>query len=361
MSGKQGKGPRCFLCQAPLAATTLDGVLVHPTSEKCTVQLTELTGISVDDQYELLAGQIYLRDDGEAQPDPDVIVAFEQWTPTDKATEAMFDAHKVPRLGGASGDKGWSSFQTYQRCPYLWRRTYIEHIKRDPEDLLVGEAPGIAVGGLVHTFLAIHYIRPIERRYPLTPESAKDWLLKNGVNPEFLDEAWRLFSAYRLFYKHEQIRPLAVEHHVVDPRTGESTRYDLVCEVLAQEGRIPGTYIMDHKTAQRFDAPTLEGWSNDGTVIQQAMLWERLGLKHKFGELKGVIVNLIGKQKVPDMHRTWVAPHRWQIEQQEADLRIWDARIRLALATGVFPRARSGCINRYGFCSQFEHCATGEG
>lgn len=360
MSGMSGKSPRCILCGALLGITGVEGILLHPSAAHCRAVLTDEKGVSVDDQYELIAGEIFERQDAP-EPDPDVLMIFEQFTPAERALLAIFDHYKVPRLGGASGDKGWSSFSTYQKCPYLWKKTYIDHRRADEEELGI-EPFGRAVGSVVHTMLAVHYQKKIDKRYPITPEIIREYLHANGCNPEITVESWRLFAPYRLFYKHEFIKPLATEFHLVDPHTGQSTRYDLICEVLpGYEGREPGTYICDHKTAQRFDDATLFGWVNDGTIIQQATLWKRLGMDLRFGTLTGIIVNLIGKQKVPELHRTFVAPNRWQMDQQTHDLKIWNAQRKLAIVTDTFPRARQSCLGRYGKCDLFEHCATGEG
>ncbi len=195
----------------------------------------------------------------------------------------------------------------------------------------------------------------------LTPEHLYD-RLRMKANPEFVAEAWRVYSAYQLYYRDEPIKPLAIEHDLRDPRTGESCRYDLIA-FLDRElpGYLPGTYIVEHKTASRFDYDTLEGWANDGEVLGQVMLWQRLGLDKRFGELKGVMVNLLGKQKEPKFHRTLVAPSTWQVEQHKKDLPRWDALISLCRSANNFPRARAGCIGRYGRCDSYDHCHSGEG
>jgi len=222
------------------------------------------------------------------------------------------------------------------------------------------EAPALAIGTLIHTFLAVYYIRMIEPNYPLDPETIYE-VARRFANPELVDEAWRVFNAYRLYYKIEVIQPLAVEYDLKDPRTGESCRFDLIAFFPETIGdRRSGTYVLEHKSTSRFDADTLEGWVNDGEVIGQVDLWKRLGLDLRFGPLRGVIVNLLGKHKDPQFHRTIVAPESWQIEAHRSDLRKWGGLIQLAVSTNSFPRARNGCIGRYGRCDYWEHCA-GEG
>ena len=48
------------------------------------------------------------------------------------------------------------------------------------------------------------------------------------------------------------------------------------------------------------------------------------------------------------------------IEQHRLEARWWQAQRQMCTANGVFPRARNGCITRYGKCPEWEHCLTGE-
>jgi len=274
--------------------------------------------------------------------------------PIDQGMLAIFQEHGLERLGGASGDLGWSSFSTYQRCPYLFKRLYIDGL-RDAE----GRPPiYIEIGAAVHAFLALHYQKLIDPNYPITPDSMYKGLLDAGCDAQALLEAWRLWSSYALWYEQDFIVPLAVEYHVVDPETKESARYDLIAKVEKPDGSFQsGTYIVEHKTASRFDEATLNGWQNDGEVIGQMMLWHRLKLNRKFGKLQGVMMNIIGKQKISRFHRSRVIDQRWQIKQHANDLRQWQGLRLFQMASGVFPRARANCVGRYGMCSQWEHCA----
>ena len=274
----------------------------------------------------------------------------------EKGLLAAFDKYDLPRLGGASGDLGWSSFSTYQRCPYLFKRMYIDGGK--------GEGtPGraIEIGSCFHTFAAIYYQKIIQPDYPLTPEILHAFLVEFGVKMENLMEAWRVWQGYAIEYENDYLVPLAVEYHVVDPKTKESARYDLIAKVEnAHPGVVKGTYVVEHKTAGRFDDATLDGWRNDGEVLGQIMLWNRLKLNKKFGKLAGVMVNIAGKQKIQKFHRTIVPPQRWQINQHGKDLKVWQGQRVLAMATNSFPRARANCIGRWGKCSQWGHCADRE-
>lgn len=321
-----------------------DDLQAHPDTPDCNVRHTDAWGVAITTQA--TNGKLALSDQIDITSFPFV----------DEVLAGIFEAVGVPRLGGVSTGRGWSSFSNFQRCPYAWNRRYVQKIR--PTFLV--ESPSLAVGSLIHVFLAVHYIRMIDESYPLTPEDVRDQT-RRKANPDFVDNAWRVFSAYRLFYIHEEILPLAVEYDLRDPRSGESCRFDLVAyykESIA--GRSPGTYIIEHKSAARFDNDTLDGWGNDGEVIGQVALWQRLGLDHRFGKLQGVIVNLLGKHKEPQFHRTTVSPESWQVEAHLDDLRRWEGLIQLARSTNSFPRSRAGCISRYGRCDYFDHCFTGE-
>jgi hypothetical protein len=177
------------------------------------------------------------------------------------------------------------------------------------------------------------------------------------ANPEFVTEAWRVFCAYAIYYQDEEIMPLAIEYDLKDPRTQESCRFDLIAFFPHAHGDRPaGTFNVEHKSASRFDYDTLTAWSGDGEVLGQIALWDELKLHKRFGTLRGVIVNLLGKQKEPKFHRTIVAPSSYQIEQHLDDLKKWEGLIQLSRGTGIFPRARGNCINRWGRCQNFDHC-----
>jgi hypothetical protein len=283
-------------------------------------------------------------------PDPDIV-------PVDKALELIFDAAGVPRLGGASGDLGWSSFSTFQRCPYLYYRTYIHPLVPKDEQI---KSAAFEIGSTVHTFLALRYIRLMDPAYPLTPESAMRALYDARVNAEVVSTSWRLYEGYSIKYEADYLRPLSVEFHTVDPATRQSCRYDLIAEVTeAQPGIMPGTWIVEHKTASKFDEPTLHAWRNDGEIIGQLMLWKRLKLDKKFGKLQGVLVNIIGKQKNQLFARTPVPVLLWKHKEHAADLKVWQGIRGLCQATDTWPRARANCVGRYQ-CRLFDHCADRE-
>ena len=336
------------------------GLYQHPDVEDCLVRVTDGYGAYIDEAtivetpehrdrraFGVINGEI-------------VINAF---TFIDDIMANFFFDHGMPRLGGASTGRGWTSFSIFQKCPYLWKHRYRGGVG-EVETIHI-EPMARSVGTLLHSFLALHYAAKIEghpvAELGLTPDMLKTYAIAKGGNPAFILEAWRVWVGYRLYYKFEDGQPLAVEQDLVDPRTGESTRFDTIMFYENDApNRLAGTWIVEHKSASRFDQPTLYGWANDGEVIGQVALWKRLGLDRRYGPLQGVIVNILGKQpKEPKFHRTHVRPFDWQIEQHLRDLAIWEGKIQLAISSNSFPRARQSCIGRYGLCDLFEHCAGG--
>jgi hypothetical protein len=343
---------RCLLCGLELEAVEHHGVQRHPVVDTCRVTMTDAWGVALtDDEAAAVAVMI---DEPPAPLEPE-IGTFDLHPPVEFVLDRLFDGHGFARLGGASTGKGWSSFATAQRCLYAWRKRYVDKVK--PE--IFGESAYRAIGTLIHTFLALFYANQINEYATITPEICRDRLLSQA-NPVLVNEGWRVFNAYRLYYLYDDLQPLAIEYDLKDPRTGESCRYDgIFFAPRSKPGRLAGTYLMEHKSSGRFDWDTIDGWANDGEVIGEAALWKLLGLDKRFGALRGVIVNLLGKQKEPKFHRTTIAPQSILIDSHFDDLRRWDGLLKLCKSSNNFPRSRANCINRWGRCDWYEHCATG--
>jgi len=355
----------CLLCQREVAPTSSPHLFIHEEAEDCLVRVTDSYGISLDDKFTVEGDDVFLREspaggEAEIEADDGEAVSIQQFYTIEEALPRLFREHGLHRLGGRSTGSGWSNVSLFQKCPYAWKLRYLT--PRVPRQFgVVVEDERLAIGSLVHTYLAVYYMRMIVPDYPLTPEEINVRMREWGCNPKVYEESWRLFRAYALFYQHENILPLAVEFDLVDPRTNNSCRYDLVAFFPEDRPGIPaGTYGIEHKTAAKFDANTLESWHGDGEVLGQVLLWERLHLDKKFGPLRGVIVNLIGKQKEPQFHRTIVAPTSFTIRQHEEDLRNWNGKIAHAVAIDDFPRARNNCIRGFVRCEHWDHCNAGE-
>jgi hypothetical protein len=343
---------RCLLCGLELEPLARGQVQRHPDVDYCLVRYTDAWGVSLTDDQ--AAAVDALCDEAEAEAEGPQVGVFDLHPPVEYVLTDLFAAHGLPRLGGASSGKGWTSYAIAQRCFYLFRRRYVDQDQAPP----LAENSYQAIGSVLHVLLALYYANMTGAYVAITPEVCYRHLLAHA-NPAYVNEGRRIFDAYRLYYAHDDLVPLAVEYDLRDPRTGSSTRYDLIAHrPKPKPGYRAGTYIVEHKSSARFDFDTLDSWANDGEVIGEAAHWRRLGLDKRFGPLQGVIVNIVGKQKDPKFHRTTISPDSLLIDSHLNDLRGWDALIGLCRAASFWPRSRANCVNRWGRCERWEECAT---
>ncbi len=354
----------CFLCGTELTPIPkTPGNQIHPTSDTCLVQFTDRFGIAVDGRYVQTIPEP--EESSAVEDDPDII-DLNRWPRTDVVLTEAFARLDLPRLGGQSTGRGWTSIALFQKCPHAWKRRYemAADAAARGTTLVLPESEGLAVGSLCHTYAALHYANRIGGHpyQHIKAEQIHEYCLGHG-NPAFTAEAWRVWTGYKLHYMHadEAMIPLAVEHDLRDPRTNESCRYDLIAFFPDDAiGRPAGTYIVEHKFVKIFDRGTLEGWPNDGEVLGQVYAWRNLKLDLRFGELQGVLMNIVGKQKNQQFYRLVVAPSSWQLDEHGKDLKNWEGLIQLARGSRNFPRARNSCVSKFGLCELFEECATGE-
>lgn len=271
--------------------------------------------------------------------------------PMDTALEAVFKLYKLKRLGGASG-KGWSSRQTLQRCPYLYKVSYLQGIRGVASKAL-------ETGSAFHALLACHYLAMVDSNWPLQPEALRDELLTVQADAEAVSDAWRVYDAYALHYETDYLRPLAVE--VLGDHGENTCRWDLIAAIdSADSGFVPGTYLVEHKSSARLDPTTVDAWRGDGEIIGQIAIYQgNRKYARKWGKLQGVVMNLCSKETVPKFKRQVIPPQAWQTDAHLQDLSQWGALETFYKASNFWPRARAGCIGRYGKCALFDHCADG--
>lgn len=261
----------------------------------------------------------------------------------------VFTEHARPRLGGASGVRGWSSVAALQRCAYAWKLSHKDGVRP--------VAPDLEIGSTVHTYLAVHYQRQIEPSYPITPEALHARLLDSGCAPSMILKIWDYWQRYKLEYDRDYLRPLAVEQLAVDPDGDMSCRYDLIARIDDPEAHVTaGTYVVEHKTSGLFNEQTLYGWRGNGEIQGQILLWDRAGMRERFGPLAGVMVNVIGKQKQPRFHRFTVVPSEADKAQHLSDLRYFRAYLDALRQADTWPRSRANCYSNGGKCAHWNHC-----
>lgn len=157
----------------------------------------------------------------------------------DEVMNEIFDAYGMERLGGASG-RGWSSYATFQRCPYLYKVSYI-----DGERGIAAMA--LETGSAFHTFMALYYEWMVVDDWKLTPEVCREEMLARGYNPTACINAWRTFDAYVHHYENDYLLPISVEEWA-QGEDGNTCRFDMIARVTQDQPGIPaGTYIVEHK------------------------------------------------------------------------------------------------------------------
>jgi PD-(D/E)XK nuclease superfamily len=357
---------KCILCDAPLVASKYDKLFLHSTSFGCAVVVTDHLGVSVDDDFEVIDGELFSKATSAVtntlnfvDPTGEVFVLGEgTYVSAEVGAKKMFEEVGVPFLGGSSGDRGWSSISTFQRCKYLWKQKY----GTDVEKTSAPKSAALETGSLTHLFLALRYSGRIHPDYPISPENAKDFLADAGVTPEYLDQAWRLYQSYNIAWGDESwMTPLAVEELATDPHTKFSCRWDLVFRLDAPyKTMLPGVYVCDHKTSSDNGRVTRAQWFNDGGILGQVDLYNRLGYHRRWGTLRGACVNLIVKTKVPQFDRIFVYPPKSVLHDHHKSLRVWSAEMEVAEATGNYPKSRSACVTR-GLCDLHDHCRGADG
>lgn len=268
----------------------------------------------------------------------------------EEETRELFESLKLPYPGGASVGRGWSSQASLQSCPWYYKRTYIDGRKSSTK--------AMNIGTLVHLGLAVDYLGMRPEGYGLTSSELYTLLLERSTTRGLdIVEARRLVEAYNAHYENDYFEKiLSVEESVCD-KDGNSCRWDLVAQVGEGSDLVPGTYVVDHKTASRFDAGTLDGWANNGELLGEMLHYKNLGFDAIYGDLQGLIVNIIGKQKTPQFARVVLPVNAKLLSEHEDDLKKWNAAREFYKATNFWPKARANCIGQYGKCGLYDECA----
>jgi hypothetical protein len=306
----------------------------------------------------------------------------------DAAVDVAFKEFGWPLLGGPSG-KGWSYISVAQRCPHLFAVTY-DRRGADGESTI--HPRPLQVGALFHTLVALFYaggmdsaaiapdrgglvlpeLAPRIKRCWKVPATAADMLLDRlkamaqgeGQGPDLniVLETERLFDAHSDYWpRNEDVEPLAVEWFAGSPELDYTCRYDFIGRVGPHDPYChhPGVWIFERKSAAWLNEAVLNGWTLDGEILGQLRLWEPSGCAERFGELRGICVDVITKEKVPRFHRVYLPPMLPAVGQHDRWVRFTQAQIHTWRAVGVYPQSFSNCFGRYGRCPQYDNCALG--
>ena len=270
-----------------------------------------------------------------------------------KAAQLQFPQLADLILTGGSAGKGWSRYQTLQRCPRAFQLTYLN----GPRDSGGTTMSGLTTGSGFHALAAAYYTDG-----KVLALQFWDAIKNQNIDPILSEEVERIFNGYLDHYDGvDYIIPLAVEQTVVSDIYGWSCRYDLIARIDDPPlGVFPGIWAIDHKCMAIFDEPTLNGWDLDGEITGEATFWAGSPMEEKYGPLQGVMLNIVGKQKKPQkFHRTWMNYSKERQERHIANLQYWETvetGYRNAFEGKQWPQSNGNCVGRYGKCGWYERC-----
>ena len=272
-------------------------------------------------------------------------------TPINKAIDEINETHGIPK--DIPKKHGWNFWRRFLACPHSAWLKYKERVEEDLRERL-------EVGIAVHGFLQWYYLG-------LEASELKDALIAHNTTVQWVLEAWRIYQSYAIHFSSDALfnEVRAVESWLVHPLLDYCCRQDLVVDIGENEdGIIPGLWIVDHKTSARFDEAMTNCWAHDGEVLGLQMTYRAAG--SPFGELRGVLINLIGKQKTPKYARIPISineKHLALFEDSIAEAHVERMRLdqtgNLKRYGGTWPRRgheTGNCVGRYGTCEYYERC-----
>lgn len=262
--------------------------------------------------------------------------------------------------GGGSGF-GISFWKNWMGCEK--KALYLERIS---EAVRNGErAPSLPpkkaliTGTVAHGFLELYY--------RLAVKNAKKALQLNTVAISFVDDAGdpldvaedarlqgeRLFRAYRAVYPPDEIGEIVEVESLYKGKVVESAvqcspftfKPDLVihldkaaCKRLKKtrylNDLLPGYYIVDHKTATENEF-TDAMFKDEVQFSAYNLGWQ---WSHPKKELKGTLVNILGKGKRPEFRTIFIEfPNPGKVDTLHTFLSIAQERRQRALATYPYP------------------------
>lgn len=288
-------------------------------------------------------------------------VATPNALPMDEAMRVAYAQWSCQPLGVGGSPDGWSKISEFQRCPY---RYYLRH--EMGAIYSAGPEPAyLQIGGLWHAAVALHYARMLPEGAPgwrpnlPPPHDFIDAVRDAGAELAFVEEAQRMFWGYQEQYgpDMDSLRPLAIEMDagIVGKHT---SRFDMV----AENTRIGGIWITEHKTAFAETADVMEGWFLDGEVLGEQYSWKLSGLDKVFGPLQGVCINLGFKGRPPTFKRLEVPITESVMEDFITDRLHWGAVREHYRRLNYWPRKLQGCKGPHGkddLCGYRFHCREG--
>lgn len=335
--------------------------------------------------------------------------------PLDEAVAIACAKLGLPILGGPSGS-GWSLYSVAQRCPHLFKRSYVDVPTENVTAAHEMRAPAapLQIGALYHTLQAFFYacglgeciehergliasnLKPKLRGRPkkhTIPNNAADLLLAelrtmadalvdleaaaNGgkvaakkPSAALIYEAERCFDAHTAFYADkEDLEPLAIEWKAENEELRYTCRYDAIFRVGPQHPLVysgspiqaGSTVVYERKTSAYLSEMAKDGWFLDGEILGELLNWKPSGCEKLFGPLAGVVVDIVTKAKTPAFHQVIVPTTLPTVAEHERWIRYTQGEMAMWQASGTYPKRLTQCFDRWGRCGNWHACAAGEG
>lgn len=185
---------------------------------------------------------------------------------------------------------------------------------------------------------------------PLGSKFPSTWNQLESVWASFLD-SYRRAERWLVVATEETVR-------FTDPRT--RLDYSARLDSLVVDYDRGGLYLGEFKTARAVTRDLVEGYQLDLQILGQVWLMRRCvdieALGH--GPLKGVIIDIITKQKTPRVERVVVYPSEQHLKAFELAMEDWVLALDFH-ASRNYPRAFGKCIGPdrgYRRCAYFDLC-----
>lgn len=263
---------------------------------------------------------------------------------------------------------GWHRLQTVIECPQKFAYHYKLHMDAGLP------AAALLRGTMVHLALAHHYARKKnidEGRDPdefIPPQHAlalkayreseyKDVFSQvldviNAYIPyhEEMDKKWNVFATEKL-----------MDVQIPDPDRNTSYRYTGRCDLMIEDPKDGGIYIVDYKTTARLTHNHKKWYAMSGQMIG----YEYMGQLQYGDRIKGVMVWLI-QVTPPFKFERYLMPPRPKLAESFPRTVI-EAERRIAYLESLdmdpldWPKAMTEltCFSRYGACGFIDNCKYG--
>lgn len=285
----------------------------------------------------------------------------ERIRPADKNKTRRAPGLVIGRQDGPSRI-GSSYYKQLIRCPREHALQAIAGLRR------VGDKEALTVGWLFHHALETYYTGLRDGADPSTAERAAIVALEPIAEEPDYEETYetvlRVCGTYFDFYRgKDDWRIIAVEETLEYVEAADfeySARIDLVIEQLPSRyaTRAPGLYVVEHKTARYLSEDLLVSYQLDLQILGQVWLMRSCVNLASYPPFKGVIVNIITKQKKPECERVEVCPSPAHVADFERQMRLW-YELRDIYAAMGWPKhlgACSGFARGYTVCPFYDIC-----